>query len=350
MLQISSCPSTVKAQLIYALALLVPGFVAGSGRHARNEQEAAADEAPLVVTRGAMGVRFQLTLPGNDDAALLELATRCFDEVERLERLLSNWSPESAISLLNAKSGGSPTLVDPELAVVIRTAFDFRIESEGAFDPTVGALLRRLGFYDRARVVAPTDEEVAAIMSGCAALKVDDAGRVLLEATAGLELDLSGVSKGWVVDRVVELLREAGITNAFVAAGPSTVCALGTGPDGEGWPFFVPADGGRTAEWKLRDEAVSTSGRDAFKVTLEGEARSHVIDPRTGRSISHGTRQTIYRCSSATEADMTSTALLVMGAERARAWASSRTGRGLALLVTDPPDGARAPGVVALDL
>ena len=309
-----------------ALALALLG--ACHGREVREPLHGS--EPALVFTRSAMGARFQIALPGDDEEQLLELAERCFAEVERLERLLSNWSPSSAISRLNADPEPGRRSIDPELARVLRAALDFCAESDGAFDPTVGALLRALGFYDQQPVRAPTPAEREALLArtGCGLLTVgSDAAEAFVERSiAGIEIDLSGVSKGWAVDRVVSVLRRAGVTDAFVAAGPSTVYGLGSGPDGRGWPFEVPAPDGGTQTWRLRDEAVATSGSLAFTVDVGGVEESHVIDPSTGHPVRHTIRTTVFRCASATEADMTSTALLVMGAERGAAWLAERGG------------------------
>ena len=289
------------------------------------ESEVIETGTPLVFTRVGMGVRFQVALFGGDPAGLQELAERCFTEVARLEGLLSNWSSSSAISRLNADPAAGRHAIDPELARVLGAALDFCAESEGAFDVTVGALLRALGFYDQRDVRTPSPAELDALLArtGCGLVSIDAHGH-LLRSVEGIELDVSGVSKGWAVDRVVELLRAEGVTNACVTAGASTVYGLGSGPEGRGWPFEVPTSDGGVQTWHLRDEAVATSGSRAFVVTVEGNELSHVIDPSTGLPVRHGTRTTVFRAPSAALADMASTALLVMGAERGAAWLDAR--------------------------
>lgn len=313
-------------------------------------------EPPLVFTRLGMGVRFQVALTGEDEESLAELAERCFGEVERLEGLLSNWSPASAISRLNADGSAGRREIDPELAEVLQTALDFCAQSNGAFDVTVGALLRALGFYDQKEVRALAEAELDALRArtGCRLVSIvmDGAGgKAFLERSVeGIEIDLSGVAKGWAVERVVDSLRRSGVSNAFVAAGPSTAYGLGPGPEGRGWPFSVPARGGGEQTWHLWNEAVATSGRLSATVDVEGAGMSYIIDPSTGQAVDHSTRMTVFRGPSAVEADMASTALLVMGPEEAARWFASRgdwAAERTAILVSDPMNSEASGAQVA---
>ena len=274
-------------------------------------------QPPLVVTRLAMGVRFQIALVGDDDLALERLAVLGLEEVDRLEAILNNWSPDSDITRLNRAAGVEPVDVAADLANLLGGALSMHQRTGGAYDVTVGGALRRFGFDDE-RPRVPTEAEHAAMMTaiGSDKLRVTLAPPTVTRLVEGIEIDVSSAAKGMAVDAVAELLRAKGVVNAFIAAGGSTVYAIGDGPDGGGWPFRVAPD----TEWRLRDEAVSTSGRSYRDQELDGRRLSHIFDPRTGRPAERGVAKACFRGPSAFVADMASTALVVLGHEGGRAW------------------------------
>lgn len=312
---------------------------------------------PLVVTRGLMGTRFQIALVGEDDAALEKLARAALDEVERVERALNNWSAESSISLLNADPSAGWRDVDPILAEVVAVSRDFWRASGGAFDITIAPLLDASGFYSgKRRELSSSELDALQDRIGSQWLSaLREPPRVRREKP-GMQLDVSGMSKGFAVDRAVAVLRARGVTNAFVAGGSSTVYALGRGPDGQsgnGWPFRVGVDveGFAPEEWRLVDEAVGTSGRLAQTITLDGRTQSHIVDPSSARPVEHDVATAVFRCPTGTEADLTDTALVAMGGERAGAWFAERERSGawrdgkrreMVLFLDAAADGARA--------
>ena len=120
----------------------------------------------------------------------------------------------------------------------------------------------------------------------------------------------------------MQRLRAAGITSAFVSAGNSTVYALGPGIDGTGWPFDV----GLGEPWRLVNQAVSTSGRSILDLPMTGGSTlGHILDPTTGRPAEAGVVRAVFRAPRATEADMASTAVVVLGPAETRRWFERRT-------------------------
>lgn len=336
----------VGAPLALLLSWPIPAHAQGAGADEPEPPEVrGSGGGPLVVTREALGVDFQLCLPGVDHALQVEVVEEVFADLEHVEELVSNWSTTSAVSRLNADRTAGARALDPELAEVLGAARRFCVESHDCFDPTVGSLLDAMGTYAR-HPRALTEAEVAGLREsvGCGAFELGtgEQGPWIRRATADVVLDLSGVSKGWAVDRAVERLRARGVRNAFVAAGPSSVYALGGGPEGNGWDFEVPGPAGPAGEpviWWLRDEAVSSSGKLSQPFDLGAGRVSHVLDPRTCRPVEHDLEATYFRGPSACEADMASTALLVMGADEAAAWFAERSdwARGRRALLVGPP-------------
>ena len=266
----------------------------------------------LVVTNRAMGVEFQITLvmePASAEA-VLALANEAQAEVARLERVLNNWSVSSDISELNATLGTEWLDVDADLAGVLSAALAMHAWTDGAYDVTVLPLGGGLGGWWIGRPALPTltnspRSERASGASICRFGPIRPASDATSRAWRSICPRRPRVGR-W--DRVVELLRDAGVTSAFVAAGASTVAALGSGVDGEGWPFEV-APG---VTWRLVDQAVSTSGRSDAGLP-GGAVMEHILDPRTGMPASRAVRMAVFVGPSATEADMASTALVVLG-------------------------------------
>ncbi|MGH9661851.1 MAG: FAD:protein FMN transferase, partial [Bryobacteraceae bacterium] len=115
---------------------------------------------------------------------------------------------------------------------------------------------------------------------------LDPAARTVRFRRAGVELDPGGIGKGYAIDRMVEILRAAGIGTALLSAGSSSLYALGAPPGEPGWKINVrhPRDESRTAvELVLKDESMSTSGSYEKFFRAGGRLYSHIMDPRTGR-------------------------------------------------------------------
>ena len=289
----------------------------------------------VVVTRGALGVRFQVAVRGADEEQARQWAEDSFDAVEMVEGVLDRWTPGTDLSELNADTSAGWTEVAVDLAEVAAQALAFHDRTGGAFDPTVGPLLAAWGFREGLEGRVPTEQQLAEAKNRVGGLKVE-ARRwppALRRAVAGMEIDLGALTKGVAVDRVASILGAQGVPHLFITAGGSTVYAGGDSAEGDGWPLELP-NGER---WRLHDQAVSTSGRMSLVVEAEGEEWSHILDPRTGRPVANGVAWAVFRGPSAAEADMASTALLVMGPREARAWWTSQgsrmDGRGAMLIL-----------------
>ena len=171
------------------------------------------------------------------DPAVLEAATaEALDEVDRVDRLMSHYRPESPLSRLNRSAGSGPVVVDPELFDFLELCLRWSRESEGAFDVTVGPLMKAWGFFrDDGRLPGPEELARAREAVGYGHVALDrQAGTVRFDRP-GVELDLGGIGKGYAVDRVVELLRRRGVASALVNLGGSSVYGLGAPPGGDAW-------------------------------------------------------------------------------------------------------------------
>src|SRR5215211_946793 len=168
-------------------------------------------------TRLSMACVYAIEAYGPDAAALPKIVEDAFDEVDRIDRLMSHYKAESPLSRLNREAADHPVAIDPELFDFIADSMRYNRESGGAFDITVGPLMKAWGFF-RGEGRLPSSEELAAVRRhiGAAHVLLDPAGKTIRFDEPGVELDLGGIAKGYAVDRVGKLLEERRIAAALV--------------------------------------------------------------------------------------------------------------------------------------
>jgi thiamine biosynthesis lipoprotein len=326
----------------------VAGFLATIFLTAVSSPCSATPDTLYHEARPAMGTTVEVYLYAPNGARAAELLQAAFEEIERVEAALSNYRPTSELSRINAVAAVAPVTTDPEVFGLIERALDYSRHTQGAFDVTVGPLVKAWGFFDGTGRY-PSDDELAdaRARSGWIHVDLDETTRSVRFLTPGLELDLGGIGKGWALDCAAETLRRHGVSAALLGAGQSTYYAVGAPPDAGGWPIRVtdPQDSTRTLSTALlRDQALSTSGSGGQSFQLGGRRYSHIIDPRTGHPVA-GMSQVTVTAPTATEGDALSTAVFVLGPERAAELLRRMSGVA-ALLVMDIPSERR---VLALD-
>jgi thiamine biosynthesis lipoprotein len=272
-------------------------------------------------SRLSMACVYAIEVYGRDAQKLPLVVTEAFDEVDRIDRLMSHYRADSPLSRVNREAGRNAVPVEPELFDFIADAMRYARQSDGAFDITVGPLMKAWGFF-RGEGRMPSAGELAD------ARRHVGAAHVTLNATAksiqfdapGVELDLGGIAKGYAVDRAVGVLREGGISAALVSAGGSTIYALGSQPGQEGWDVTIrdPVDPRKTARTiRLEDRALSVAGSSEKAFEFEGVRYSHIMDPRSGRPV-QGVLSVAVLTNSGTAGDALDDALFVLGPSRSR--------------------------------
>ncbi len=235
----------------------------------------------------AMGSTFGVIAYGSDRAQLGAAADAALEEAQRLDRMLSNYAPDSEWSEVNRSAGVRPVALSAELFQLLSNCWKYSELSGGAFDIAVGPLMKVWGFY-RGEGALPKPGEVrnALASTGYRHVLLDPAGHTVRFDRPGVELDPGGIGKGYAVDRMVEVLKRRGVTMALVNAGGSSIYGLGAPPDEpQGWRVVIrsPKDAKQPAAVVfLKDESLSTSGSYEKFFWAGGRRYSHIMDPRTG--------------------------------------------------------------------
>lgn len=232
-----------------------------------------------------------------------------------LERKLSVTDEKSELFAINSNGGGE---VSSDTAELIEFALDICESTDGALDITIYPVLRAWGFTlgeDEHRV--PTDGELSELLTLVDYEKVEISGDSVALGE-GMMLDLGAVAKGYASDEIADYLRENGVKSALLNLG-GNVYALGSKPNGERWTVGVNGAFGEgvIGTLKVSDAAVVTSGGYERYFERDGVRYHHIIDPSTGRPADSGLASVTVVGSSGARCDALSTALFVMGLDRA---------------------------------
>jgi thiamine biosynthesis lipoprotein len=286
--------------------------------------EPPAAEAPLIryeASHDAMGTVFTIIAYGQDRDFIAAVVSDAFEEIDQLDAQMSNYKPESELSKINRAAGHLAVVVEPKLFQLIQNSLRYSGETGGAFDITVGPLMKFWGFFRRQGRVPPRSE-IARLLkqTGYRHLCLDAEARTIRFDAPGVELDLGGIAKGHAVDQVVGLLRSNGITSALVSSGTSSIFALGAPPEERGWKVTIrdPRDAQKAADIiYLRNYSLSTSGSYEKFFKLGGKVYVHILNPHSGLPVENMLSAAVL-APEAMAGDALSTAFFVLGVGRSR--------------------------------
>jgi len=280
-------------------------------------------------------------------------AARAVEEaLAGVDRSMSTYRAASPLSRFNRAVADQSVVVPRELIEVVLLSKRVSVETAGAFDPTIGAAVNAWGFGPAGRPERlPTDPDVEGLRDrvGWEGLVIDPDAGTLRKLRDGLRVDLSGIAKGYAVDRAAEALQVLGIANFVIELG-GEVRAQGASPRGTSWRIGIEApadrsDAPRAVQWtiEIAGAALSTSGDYRNYYERDGVRVSHTIDPRTLRPIAHGLASVTVVAPSCALADAYATGFNVLGPEAGFELAESagiaalfvqREGRGFAVRTT----------------
>ncbi len=293
-----------RPQWVILLVLLVAGLL---------WLRAPAEEQLLARTALIMGTLVEIKAFGEDQDQLENVVSEAFDEMRRLETLLTSHDPNSEISRLSAAA--ESLQVSAETVELLQLGQRLARRSEGAFDLTLGRITQLWGIETESPKL-PTPEQLKAALNGIGpqALQID--GQLVRKSNPQLQVELGGIAKGYAVDRAVELLRQAGVRSASVNAGGD----IGLLGDRQGQPWRIgiqhPRQPGELlAVLPLVDQAVVTSGDYERFFERDGVRYHHIFDPRTGQPA-RACQSVSVVAKTAAMADALATAAFVLGPQQ----------------------------------
>ncbi|HEY7199621.1 MAG TPA: FAD:protein FMN transferase [Candidatus Dormibacteraeota bacterium] len=224
----------------------------------------------------------------------------------------SRFEPSSELAALN-RSAGRWAPVSADLAALLAAALEAHRVSGGLVHAGVLGSMLAIG-YTRPLRLGPTAAAPAAALPPPALPEMLEVDGLRARVRAGTGIDLGGIAKGWLADRLAAELGE----NCLVNLG-GDLFARGSGPEGEGWPVGM---GGQTL--LLSDQGAATSGVRRRTWSWEGETLHHLIDPRTGRPAATDLAEVSVVAGTATDAEVHAKAALLLGAAAAPAYLAGR--------------------------
>ncbi|MEA3489664.1 MAG: FAD:protein FMN transferase [Candidatus Omnitrophota bacterium] len=288
-------------------------------------------------TEPLMGTFVQVKAAGPDlSRAKFRIAVDgAFELARKLETRFSVFDPSSEVNLLNI-SGRLRT--SPELYDLIKESNDVSRITGGEFDITVSPALKADGFYKE--MPAQVRDKMPDSFEGVGWRNIElDAGGGSVTLRNRAWIDLSGIAKGYIVDRMTGYLKEREVTELMINAGGDIYC--GSGKNGEKWKVGVrkPASGDIILVLGIEDMAVATSG-DYENVVFDrkkGEVISHIIDPSTDEAKAEIPSSVTVIALSCARADALSTGMMAMGRDKALALADSL--EDVEIIVVECPEG-----------
>lgn len=276
-------------------------------------------------SQGIMGTEVAVKLWHDDTVQAKSCATQVFNDMRRIDGLMSPYIETSEVALLNRQAAKQAVVVSDELFKLIQRAQQISRLSDGAFDISFASVGK---FYDYRQKQQPDEAKIETLLGAIdyRQIQLDPTKNSVRFLHPELQIDLGGIAKGHAVDRAIKLLRACGVQHAIVSAGGDSYL-LG---DKRGYPWVVgikdPRDTGKQAvKLPLQDVAISTSG-DYERFFFDGEERvHHILSPKTGHSASELQSASVLAADSTT-ADALSTTVFVLGLKKGLALIETLSG------------------------
>jgi thiamine biosynthesis lipoprotein len=265
-----------------------------------------------------MGTVFEIAAYDQSSERASDAIKKAFQEIVRIDDLLSNYNADSALSKLNRSAHFHPEEVPQDLYRVIEQSVQFSRLSGGKFDISIAPLVNvwKAALAGDAAPSTARQEELRQCV-GYQKIELKPPDRIAFLSPC-MQLDMGAIGKGYAVDQAVEVLRTSGIRNALINAGGSTIFAMGSPPGQSAWLLHLRDPSHKIdPQVLLKDESVSTSEQTASSL-LGTDSAGHIIDPDTGRPLKTEFAVSVV-AKNGTVSDALSTTLLLLGPAKGRA-------------------------------
>ena len=273
--------------------------------------------SPVFRKHYAMGAVFEIVTYETNPTQASQAMDHAFQEIDRLEQVMSIYKPASELSHLNRTAHLQAQTVTPDLYQVIQESLHYSELSEGKLDVTAGPLAERWKAVGRGeQAPSPAEEKSLRCGVGYRQVELIPPNRIRFHSSR-LTVDLGAIGKGYAVDRTAAVLRSCGIECALINSGGSTFYAIGCPPGQSGWLVHLCDPSAHVEPHvRLNENSVSTSQQTPPSL-LGLPSFGHIIDAVGGEPLKSATAVSVV-AESATASDALSTAFLLMGPTRAQ--------------------------------
>ncbi len=277
----------------------------------------------------SMGTVFEVSAYASDKNRVEKAFNDVLKVVIWLDLLMSNYKEESELSKVNKNAASEPTYCDNELAYIIEQSLQYSDITDGAFDITIGPLMKKWGFF-KGQGEIPAKEDLESVLESVSYKNIiieekikkslfrdPSIVKTVSFKNPDTQIDLGGIGKGYAVDMATRILKGNMIRSALINFA-GNIYAYGTPPGKESWVIGLQhprKSEGLLSSFEIKDKAVSTSGDYEKFFTIDGKRYSHIIDPRTGNPVKGIVSVTII-ADNATRADALSTGVFVLGLDK----------------------------------
>jgi len=312
-----------RKNIVYTLLLLA--LMAAVYFYRKNSSEEQSAKSSLIKISGpAMGSTYHISYlderQANHQASIDSL-------LEVFNLSLSTYIPESEISRFNREDSITPKL--PYFIPVLERSREIYRETEGAFNPTVYPLVQAWGFGTK-KGLPEREPNIDSIKQFVDFESIIVEDKTIKKTKKGVTIEFNAIAPGYAVDLIAQLLEKRGIQNYMVEVGGEIICK-GKNQRGQTWLIGIDnpqyeEKGGSPIQAKIRVEnmALATSGNYRKFYIKDGKRYAHTIDPVSGRPVQHNLLSATVLAKDCMTADAMATAFMVMGTEKAKAYAEAR--------------------------
>lgn len=264
-----------------------------------------------------MGTLVSITAVAPTEPVAQASITAGFQEIRRLDELLSTWIPTSELSRVNQAAGHGPVKVSAETFAILRRSLEIARQTDGGFNIAIGPAVEVWSVTELQHV--PTDAELDAIhpLVDLSQVRLNEVEQTVLLTKPGMRVDVGGIGKGYAADLAVRVMQDAGAVAGVVALSGDIV-TFGRLPGGAKFPFGIRhprKDEALLAVIELQDEAISTAGDYERFFERDGVRYHHILDPTTLKPA-RACRSVTVVAREGTMADGLDTGIFVMGPDR----------------------------------
>lgn len=230
-----------------------------------------------------MGTLVTVTAVASDKHVGDRAVQAAFDEIKRLEQLLSTWRSDSQLSQVNAQAGRRPVQVSPDTFQLVLRALDIAALTHGGFNIALGPAIEVWSVTEEQRIPAEKELQQLKPLVDWPSIQLNSEKQTIYLPRTGMRIDVGGIGKGYAADRAVEEMKRVGARGGVVAIS-GDIKTFGNLPDGGGFPVGIRhprEEGTLIAVIDLKDEAISTAGDYERYFERDGVRYHHILDPQT---------------------------------------------------------------------